>query len=180
MLYSSLWFYHNYGGAPMSMMSGIVTVWAVNLAVTFTMQSNSRQEYLVRIYTQHQRDMRIEQLSREKERLEYERAMAVAKQQQQQVHQVHQVHQVQVPQQGGTQQPLVPLTASASSGGSESREEQTPRSRPSATPQDTQRQGALPVLDAELMRKLEAAAHLLAQQGWPATFLGMFDEAYLL
>ena len=35
---------------------------------------------------------------------------------------------------------------------------------PSATPQDTQRQGALPVLDAELMRKLEAA-DVLAMQG---------------
>ena len=40
---------------------------------------------------------------------------------------------------------------------------------------------AITSLDArELVRKLEAGAHLLAQAGWPATFLAMFDEAYQL
>ena len=31
-----------------------------------------------------------------------------------------------------------------------------------------------------LVRKLEAAAHILCHTGWPATFLAMYDEAYQL
>ena len=39
--------------------------------------SNFRQQYVVRIYAAHERDTRVEQLQREKERLEYERRFAV-------------------------------------------------------------------------------------------------------
>lgn len=77
--YLALWFRHSVGGRPSALLPGLAMCYIVSLVFACVVQWSARQSFIVRIYSQHQRDVRIEQLSAEKERLEYERAMAVAK-----------------------------------------------------------------------------------------------------
>jgi len=69
-----------YGSLPAAAIPGCLLVYLISLYIAHLLQSSSRQQFLVRIYAQHERDTRIEQLVSEKERLDYERAIAVQKQ----------------------------------------------------------------------------------------------------
>jgi hypothetical protein len=53
-----------------------VMVYVLNAMLCFVHNSNSRQQFIVAIYAQNERDVRVEQLQREKERLDYERKFA--------------------------------------------------------------------------------------------------------
>ena len=56
----------------------IMTV-AVNVVFAFMYESHAREQYIVRIYAAHEKDMRVTQLQEEKERLDYERRFAIQK-----------------------------------------------------------------------------------------------------
>ena len=70
------WFEHFYGFRP-DLLSPTLAVYFVSTILTYAHNSNARQEFIVRIYVQSERDARVEQLQREKERLDYERQFAL-------------------------------------------------------------------------------------------------------
>ena len=67
---------HQYGIEPMLVPQSLV-VYALCTILTFCHTGSTRQQFLVRIYVQHERDLRVEQLEQEKERLDYERRFAL-------------------------------------------------------------------------------------------------------
>lgn len=71
-------FWHKYAIEP-SLVPQSLVVYALCTFLTFCHTGSTRQQFLVRIYVQHERDLRVEQLEREKERLDYERLFALQK-----------------------------------------------------------------------------------------------------
>ena len=69
-------FGHQYGIEP-SLVPQSLIVYAICTILTFWIKGSTRQQFLVRIYVQHERDARVEQLEQEKERLDYERRFAL-------------------------------------------------------------------------------------------------------
>lgn len=69
-------FDHQYGIVP-SLVPQSVIVYALCTILAFCHAGSTRKHFIVRIYIQHERDLRVEQLEREKERLDYERRFAL-------------------------------------------------------------------------------------------------------
>ena len=63
--YMRIFCIHNYGDGniPAAGLSCLLIIHFVNLHLTYTLQSSSRQQYLVRIYARSERDMRVEQVT---------------------------------------------------------------------------------------------------------------------
>ena len=69
-------FRHQYAIEP-SLLPQSVVVYALCTLLTFCVTGSTRQQFIVRIYAQHERELRVEQLEQEKERLDYERLFAL-------------------------------------------------------------------------------------------------------
>ena len=69
-------FGHQYGIEP-SLVPQSVIVYALCTILTFCHTGSTRQQFILRIYVQHERGLRVEQLEQEKERLDYERRFAL-------------------------------------------------------------------------------------------------------
>ena len=69
-------FGHQYGIEP-SLVPQAMIVYAWTTILTFCHTGSTRQQFILRIYVQHERDLRVEQLEQEKERLDYERRFAL-------------------------------------------------------------------------------------------------------
>ena len=69
-------FGHQYGIEP-SLVPQAIIVYALCTILTFCLTGSTRQQFILRIYVQHERDLRVEQLEQEKERLDYERRFAL-------------------------------------------------------------------------------------------------------
>ena len=54
-----------------------ILIYSLCTVLTFFHASNNRQQYIVRIFVQHELDLRVQQLEQEKERLDYERQFAL-------------------------------------------------------------------------------------------------------
>jgi len=76
--YMYVWFERTVGIVPsMSISLSGLSVYVLSIVVSSTHIFNSRRQFVIQLYIQHERDVRIEQLQREKERLDYERQFAV-------------------------------------------------------------------------------------------------------
>ena len=69
-------FGHQYAVEP-SLVPQSLIVYALCTFLTFCHTGSTRQQFIVRIYVQHESDLRVEQLEQEKERLDYERLFAL-------------------------------------------------------------------------------------------------------
>jgi len=69
-------FRHQYEIEPSLVLQSLI-VYAICAILTFCISGSTRQQFILRIYVQHERDLRVEQLEREKERLDYERVFAL-------------------------------------------------------------------------------------------------------
>jgi hypothetical protein len=72
-------FGRQYGIEP-SLVPQAVIVYALCSILTFCHTGSTRQQFILRIYVSHERDLRVEQLEQEKERLDYERRFALRQQ----------------------------------------------------------------------------------------------------
>ena len=75
--YCFVFFEHTYHAVPRALIPSLLIIFSMVCWLNFTLTSAGRQQFLYRLYAQRERDRRIEQLSSEKERLDYERAIAV-------------------------------------------------------------------------------------------------------
>ena len=75
-LYATAWMEHHHG-YPLPLTSPALVLYLLSMVLTYVHGSSSRQQYIVRVYVQHERDRRVEQLQNEKERLDYERQFAL-------------------------------------------------------------------------------------------------------
>ena len=69
-------FGHQHAVEP-SLVPQSLIVYALCTFLTFCHTGSTRQQFIVRIYVQHESDLRVEQLEQEKERLDYERLFAL-------------------------------------------------------------------------------------------------------
>ena len=69
-------FWHQFGIEPPLLLQSLI-VYALCTILTFCHTGSTRQQFILRIYVQHERNTRVEQLEQEKERLEYERRFAL-------------------------------------------------------------------------------------------------------
>ena len=64
-------------GLPHSLLPCAAVTFGINVILGLMHETSTRQQYLVRIYAAHLRDLRLDQLQQEKERLDYERRFAL-------------------------------------------------------------------------------------------------------
>ena len=75
-LYTVVWFDHNFGFVSIAVPQTTVIFYILNVLVSYVHSSSSRHHYILSIYAQNEREVRVEQLQREKQRLDYERQFA--------------------------------------------------------------------------------------------------------
>ena len=74
--FNYVWFIRYYN-MTLDLVTTSMIIYLVTILLTYVHNNSTRREFLVRIYAQHEKDIRVEQLQREKERLDYERRFAL-------------------------------------------------------------------------------------------------------
>lgn len=74
--FNYVWF-SRYYNTTLDLVTPSMVIYLLTVLITYVHNKSTRREFLVRIYAQHEKDVRVEQLQREKERLDYERRFAL-------------------------------------------------------------------------------------------------------